>query len=51
MSLRGTSPTSRSSISRSTSPGDQLAPFGFLIVQRALVRILGDSNYALRLVP
>ena len=30
---------------------DQLAPFGFLIVQRALVPILGDSNFALRLVP
>ena len=30
---------------------DQLAPFGFLIIQRALVRILGDSNFAMRLVP
>ena len=29
---------------------DQLAPFGFLIVQRALVRILGDSNFALRVM-
>jgi hypothetical protein len=31
--------------------GDQLAPFGFLIVQRAIVHLLGDSNFALRLVP
>ncbi len=30
---------------------DQLAPFGFLILQRALVRVLGDSNFAMRLVP
>jgi uncharacterized membrane protein len=30
---------------------DQLAPFGFLIVQRALVRLLGDSNFVMRLVP
>jgi uncharacterized membrane protein len=31
--------------------GDQLAPFGFLIVQRAIARLLGDSNFALRLLP
>jgi hypothetical protein len=31
--------------------GDQLAPFGFLIVQRAMVRLVGSSNFALRLVP
>src|SRR5262245_21337611 len=31
--------------------GDQLAPFGFLIVQRAIVKVLGDSNFAMRLVP
>ncbi len=30
---------------------DQLAPFGFLILQRALSAVLGDGNYALRLVP
>jgi hypothetical protein len=30
---------------------DQLAPFAFLIVQRALVKALGDSNFVLRLVP
>src|SRR5437762_11919874 len=30
---------------------DQLAPFGFLIVQRAIVHVLGESNFALRLVP
>src|SRR5262249_51571346 len=31
--------------------GDQLAPVGFLIVQRAIARLLGDSNFALRLLP
>ena len=31
--------------------GDQLAPFVFLIVQRAIVQLLGASNFALRLVP
>jgi hypothetical protein len=30
---------------------DQLAPLAFLIVQRAIVKILGTSNYAMRLVP
>jgi hypothetical protein len=30
---------------------DQLAPFGFLIVQRTLVKVLGDSNFVLRLLP
>src|SRR5271156_5776906 len=31
--------------------GDQLAPLGFLIVQRALMSILGVSRYAARLLP
>ena len=31
--------------------GDQLAPFGFLVVQRSIVKLLGDSNFAMRLVP
>jgi hypothetical protein len=31
--------------------GDQLAPHGFLIVERALVRALGKSRYVTRLVP
>ena len=31
--------------------GDQLAPLGFLIVQRALMSILGVSKYAARLLP
>jgi hypothetical protein len=31
--------------------GDQLAPFGFLIVARALVWILGPSPYVTRLLP
>ncbi|HZW30438.1 MAG TPA: glycosyltransferase family 39 protein [Isosphaeraceae bacterium] len=31
--------------------GDQLAPFLFLMVERALVQLLGDSNFALRLLP
>jgi hypothetical protein len=31
--------------------GDQLAPFGFLIAQRALMAVLGSSNYASRLIP
>src|SRR5262249_43768467 len=30
---------------------DQLAPLGFLIVQRTIVKVLGDSNFALRLLP
>ena len=30
---------------------DQLAPFGFLILQRSIVKLLGDSNFAMRLVP
>jgi hypothetical protein len=31
--------------------GDQLAPLGFLIVQRALMSVLGVSKYAARLLP
>jgi hypothetical protein len=31
--------------------GDQLAPLGFLIVQRALAKLLGHSNAVMRLVP
>src|SRR5208337_932328 len=31
--------------------GDQLAPFGFLIIQRVIVGLLGDSGYATRFVP
>jgi uncharacterized membrane protein len=31
--------------------GDQLAPPAFLIVQRAIVAVLGHSNFAMRLVP
>jgi hypothetical protein len=31
--------------------GDQLAPFGFLIVQRALAWAIGSSRYAMRLLP
>jgi len=31
--------------------GDQLAPFGFLIVVRAVVSILGPSSYVTRLLP
>ncbi|MFI5455120.1 MAG: hypothetical protein ACHRXM_06675 [Isosphaerales bacterium] len=31
--------------------GDQLAPLGFLIAQRALVRVLGTSRYVARLIP
>ncbi len=31
--------------------GDQLAPFGFLIVVRAVVSILGPSRYVTRLLP
>jgi hypothetical protein len=31
--------------------GDQLAPFGFLIVERVIVSLLGDSGYATRFVP
>ncbi len=34
-----------------TLTNDQLAPLGFLIVQRALVSLLGDSNFVMRLVP
>jgi 4-amino-4-deoxy-L-arabinose transferase-like glycosyltransferase len=30
---------------------DQLAPFGFLIIERALVGLLGDSRYVMRLFP
>ncbi len=30
---------------------DQLAPFGFLIIERALVSLLGDSRYVIRLFP
>jgi hypothetical protein len=30
---------------------DQLAPFGFLIIERAIARVLGDSDMVLRLVP
>jgi hypothetical protein len=30
---------------------DQLAPFGFLIVERAVIAVLGESAYAARLVP
>ena len=31
--------------------GDQLAPFGFLIAERALMSILGTSRYVARLIP
>ena len=31
--------------------GDQLAPLGFLIAQRALMSVLGTSRYASRLLP
>ncbi len=31
--------------------GDQLAPFGFLIAERALLSVLGSSRYVARLVP
>ncbi len=31
--------------------GDQLAPFGFVIVERVIVTLLGTSGYATRLVP
>ena len=31
--------------------GDQLAPFGFLIIERLIVRVLGSSGYATRFVP
>lgn len=31
--------------------GDQLAPMGFLIVQRVIVKLLGISGYATRLLP
>jgi hypothetical protein len=31
--------------------GDQLAPFGFLIIERMLVRVLGDFRLVTRLVP
>src|SRR5262245_24479062 len=31
--------------------GDQLAPFGFLVIQRVMVGLLGDSGYATRFVP
>ena len=31
--------------------GDQLAPLGFLIAERALMSILGVSRYAARLFP
>ena len=31
--------------------GDQLAPFGFLIIERVIVALLGDSGYATRFVP
>src|SRR5208283_2537966 len=31
--------------------GDQLAPFGFLIIERVIVGLLGDSGYATRFVP
>ena len=30
---------------------DQLAPFGFLVVQRGLVHLFGDSNFVMRFVP
>src|SRR5271157_2953581 len=31
--------------------GDQLAPVGFLIIERVIVGLLGDSGYATRFVP
>jgi hypothetical protein len=31
--------------------GDQLAPFGFLIIERIMVNLLGNSGYATRFVP
>ena len=31
--------------------GDQLAPFGFLIIQRVIIRLLGNWGYATRFFP
>ena len=31
--------------------GDQLAPFGFLIIERVIVSLLGDSGYVTRFFP
>jgi hypothetical protein len=31
--------------------GDQLAPIGFLVVERIVISLLGDSGYATRLLP
>ena len=31
--------------------GDQLAPIGFLILQRAIAGVLGERNYVLRFLP
>lgn len=31
--------------------GDQLAPFGFIVIERCVDRLVGDSAYAMRLFP
>ncbi len=48
---RATSSTDRSSTSRRRSHNDQLAPLGFLIVERALAALIGGRNHVLRFLP